>query len=143
MKSPTTEAREYIQEILTAEFKAERITVRSGFTDNSLAQNGVTAGVFPISEMPNYDDRLELHTSIGVDLLAVWDADPDVERIVDPSVIESYANRFRVALAAYEQTGTDSIWWFELNELNYDTDPTANITRFSATVVAHGTNPAP
>lgn len=142
MPAPTTQAREYIQDILNAEFKPERISVRAGFTDNSLAQYGVMAAVYPISEEPGQDVRLELRTAIGVDFLTVWEPDPDVERIVDPAVIEGYANRFRLALAAYQQTGTSDIWWFQLDELNYETDPTGNITRFSAVVTAYGQNPA-
>lgn len=140
VKSPTTQAREYIQSILNTEFANERISVRAGFTDNSLAQYGVVAAVYPLNEEPNFDDRLELLTTIGVDFLAVWEPDPDADRVVDPAVIETYAYRFRVALSEYKQTATSTIWWFSLNELIYDNDPTGNISRFTATIVAHGEN---
>ena len=140
--APTTQARQHIQDILNAEFKTERISVRVGFTDNSLAQYGLVAAVYPISEEPQPDDRLALLTTIGVDFLTIWEPDPDVDRIVDPATIEDYAYRFRTALGAYQQTGTSTIWWFQLEELTYETDPTGNISRFNAVVVAYGQNPA-
>jgi len=142
MPSPTTQARQHIQDILNAEFKTERISVRVGFTDNSLAQYGLVAAVYPIREEPQPDDRLALLTTIGVDFLTIWEPDPDVDRIVDPATIEGYAYRFRTALGAYQQTGTSDIWWFQLEELTYETDPTGNISRFNAVVVAYGQNPA-
>lgn len=142
MSAPSTTARQTVQSIISDEFSAERISVRPGFLDTSLGQYGPCAGVVPVSEEPNPDDRLQLITTLQVELYAMWEADPDPERIVDPATIEDYAYRFRTALGDYQQTPTSSIWWFRLDELTYDADPTGNISRFVAVVSAYGQNPA-
>ena len=138
--SPTTQAREHLIDILNTEFKSDRISVRPGFTDNSLGQTGLVAAVYSIGEEPNPDDRLALMTTLQVEFLSIWEPDPDVDRVVDPATIESYAHRFRTAVADYAQTGTSDIWWFQLEELTYETDPTGNYSRFSARFTAYGHN---
>jgi hypothetical protein len=138
--SPTTQAREHLIDILNTEFKSDRISVRPGFTDNSLGQTGLVAAVYSIGEEPSLEDRLALITTLQVEFLALWEPDPDIDRVVDPAVIESYAHRFRTAVAAYQQESTSDIWWFQLEEVTYEADPTGNYSRFSARFTAYGQN---
>ena len=142
MIAPSTVARRTVQEIIATEFKDENVQVRSGFADASLGQYGPVASVSPVSEEPGVDDRLQLVTTLALEFFASWQPETDPDIPVDPEVIESYVYRLRLALAAYTQTPDSTIWWFQLDEVVYEPDPTGNITRFVASVTAHGNNPA-
>lgn len=131
-----------MQQIITTEFKPENIQVRSGFADASLGQYGPVAAVSPIAEEPSPDNRLHLITSLALEFFASWQPEADPDIVVDPAVIESYVYRLRLALSTYTQPKTSTIWWFQLDEVIYEPDPTGNITRFVATITAHGDNPA-
>jgi len=142
MSSPATTARNTLITLLSAEFGPDNFAVRPDKLDKSLGFDGAVIGVYPIRERPNSRDRLELQTTIQVQLYGHWDPQTDPNEIVDPSTVEAWADRFRTMIGSYTQTGTSQVWWFQLDEIVYENDPTGNCTRFCATVMARGANPA-
>ena len=143
MSSPATTARTTLLTLLSNEFGSEGFAVRGDRLDRSLGFDGGVIGVSPVSEVPNSRDRLELLTTLSVQFFGAWSPETDPNEFVDPAAIESWAYRFRALVASYKQTGTSTIWWFQLNSISYEPDPTGNCTRFIASVVARGENPAP
>ena len=142
MSSPATAARTTLITLLTTEFGADNFVVRADKLDKSLGFDGAVSCVCPLRERPNSRARLELQTTIQVQLFGHWDPQTDPNEIVDPTTVEAWADRFRTMIGGYTQTGTSRVWWFQLDEIVYENDPTGNCTRFCATVIARGDNPA-
>jgi hypothetical protein len=128
--------------LLQAEFGSEGFAIRSDRLDISLGFDGGVIGVAPDSEIPNGSNRLELDTTLTVQFYGPWSEQSDPNEIVDPITVETWAWRFRMLISNYQQTGTSSVWYFQLGDLEYGDDPTGNCTRFIASVVARGENPA-
>lgn len=143
MSSPATSARLILIDLLSTEFGDDNFAVRPDRLDKALGFDGAVIGVHPLRERPNPADRLELMTTLQVQLYGHWNPQTDPNEIVDPVTVEAWANRFRTMIGAYTQTGTSDVWWFQLEEITYESDPTGNCTRFCATVTARGSNPAP
>jgi hypothetical protein len=141
MSSPATKVRSTLITLLTAEFGPDYFAVVPGKLDNSLGFDGAIIGVFPIRERPAGNDRLELQTTLQVQLFGNWNAQTDPHDIVDPAIVEGWAWRFGQMLANYKQTGDSTVWWFQLDSIDYQNDPTGSCTRFTATVTARGDNP--
>jgi hypothetical protein len=128
--------------LLSAEFGPDQFAVRPDRLDASLGHDGAVIGVYPVREMPNGSNRMELLTTLQVQLFGNWYHETDPNEVVDPSTVEAWAYRFREMIANYKQTGTSDVWWFQLDGIEYPNDPTGNITRFVATVTARGANSA-
>lgn len=141
MSSPATAARTALIDLLVDEFAADSFAVRSSRLDASLGHDGGVIGVSPLREMPNPSNRWELWTTLQVQFFAPWTPQTDPNEAVDPTPIEAWAWRFRQMIDQYQQTGTSDVWWFQLDTLDYGTDPTGNSTRFTAQVTARGENP--
>lgn len=142
MSSPATAARTTLISLLTAEFGSEGFAIRPDRLDKSLGFDGAVIGVSPVRERPNPQDRLELWTTLQVQLFGNWNPQTDPNEIVDPTTVEAWADRFRSMIGNYKQTGSSTVWWFQLDGIEYDNDPTGNCTRFTATVTARGQNSA-
>ena len=130
-------------DLLEAEFGPEHFAVRPDRLDTSLGFDGGVIGVSPDSEQPNPADRLELLTRVTIQFYGPWNPETDPNSYVDPAVVEAWAHRFRMMIADYTQTATSDVWWFQLDGIDYGDDPTGNCTRFIASVLARGSNPAP
>lgn len=143
MAVPETVARNALIAMINAEFTADDIAAVGDRLDTSLGQDGAKVGVSPLRSGPNTKQRLELLTEIQVQFYNRWDADGDPDRVVDPSVIEGYADRFRRAVDSQQPAGTPDVWWFTVERIDYPHDPTGNKTRFEALITAHGQNPNP
>ena len=142
MSSPATAARATLIDLLTTEFGSDNFAVKSDRLDRSLGIDGAVIGVSPVREVPNSANRLELLTTLQVQLFGGWSPQTDPNEVVDPTTVEAWAARFRSMIGSYQQTGTSTVWWFQLDAIEYSTDPTGNCTRFTATVTARGDNPA-
>jgi hypothetical protein len=129
-------------DLLQTEFGSEGFAIRSDRLDTSLGFDGGVIGVAPDRESPNSENRIELDTVLTVQFYGPWSSETDPNDIVDPVTVEAWAWRFRTLIANYQQTGTSSVWYFQLDDLEYGDDPTGNCTRFIASVVARGENPA-
>lgn len=141
MSSPATQARSILIDLLADEFGPDYFAVRPGKLDNSLGFEGAVIGVFPVRERPAGNDRRELQTTLQVQLFGNWNNQSDPYDIVDPAVVEGWAWRFGQMIANYTQTGDSTVWWFQLDSIEYQNDPTGGCTRFVATVTARGDNP--
>lgn len=141
MSSPATTARSTLIDLLVAEFGPDQFAVRPDRLDKALGYDCAVIGVYPVREMPNPRDRLELLTTLQVQVFGHWNPETDPNEVVDPVTAEAWAWRFRQMIANYKQTGTSDVWWFQLDTIDYQNDPTGNITRFVATVTARGGNP--
>lgn len=142
MSSPATTARSTLMSILETEFGSDNFAVRADRLDNSLGFDGAVIGVSPVREVVNATNRTELQTTLQVQLFGAWSQETDPYEIVDPTAVEGWADRLRRAIGAYQQTGTTDVWWFQLDRIEYSDDPTGNCTRFTATIMARGQNPA-
>jgi len=142
MSSPATNARLVLMSLLEEEFASDNFAIRPDRLDGSLGHDGAVIGVYPVREQPNPSDRMELMTTLQVQLFGAWTPQSDPNEVVDPTTAEQWAARFRQKIADYQGVGDATVWWFQLDGIEYVTDPTGNITRFTATVTARGANPA-
>lgn len=139
--APETTARLALINVIQTEFATEGFVVKGDHLHESLGMKGTVIGVSPNRSRPNNSRYIELETTILVQFYGKWDKNVNPEQSVDPTKIETYAERFRRALRTGDPNG-NSVWFFNLSDVNYPADPTGNKTRFEATVVAVGSNPA-
>jgi len=128
--------------LLEAEFASDYFAIRPDRLDSSLGHDGAVIGITPVREQPNPADRMELWTTLQVQVFGAWNPQSDPNEIVDPTTAEQWAARFRQMIADYTQTGDSTVWWFQLDAIEYTNDPTGSCTRFVATVTARGANSA-
>lgn len=138
--SPSTTVRAALKAILRAEFsEVELIDVR----DDKLhpAIQGPVAGIYPMSESEGRR-VLDQDTLVAVQVYLRWKPEIRPEQQVDPTTIESYAQRFREALytATHPMAGSAGVWDFRILRVEYEDDPTGNRSRFTAYVQAIGQN---
>lgn len=99
-------------------------------------------GVFPRSESEGRR-VLDQDTIVMVQLFLDWPRgrlDPKV--VIDPTVLEGYAERLREAhyTAGATFVGTGSFWDWRVARIDFLEDPTGQVTRFEATIKAIGQN---
>lgn len=140
--APETQAREGIITLLEAEYAVEKFPVRGDKLHGSLGSQGTVIGVYPVHTRPWARDQLVAGIEIAVQFFGRYDLKVDPEQRVDPTQIESYAERFRGALQEGVSGRNAEVWYFNLLGIDYPVDPTGNITRFVAKLLAYGNNSA-
>lgn len=140
--APETAARARLIELVEDEFKPETLEVRSDRLNESLGTEGPLAGVYPSNAAEHPRNGHVLDTLLAVQLFRQWDNAMDPTQTVDPAAIEEWAERFRRAVRAdLDESGFNShLWYFRVIKIEYNPDPTGNISRFVATVVAEAQN---
>jgi hypothetical protein len=141
--APETVARQRLIALLEAEFGGDGVTVKSDKLNESLAQDGHLAGVYPATATENQRQAIELDTVVYVQLFRQWNNLIDATQEVDPADIEEWAERFRRACQGDLGTvGDQHVWYFNVQRIEYPPDPSGNISRLLATVVVTGENSA-
>lgn len=140
--APETQARKGLIKLLKTEFAVEKIPVKGDKLHGSIGFEGAQIGVYPVRTSPWARDQLVADMEIAVQFFGKYDLKVDPLQVVDPTKIESFAERFRGALQEGVSGRNAEVWYFNLVRLVYPPDPTGNITRFVATLVAYGNNSA-
>lgn len=141
--APETAARNSLRALLTTTFghDSPTVQVKDDRLHASQGSKGTIVGISPIRSYPDTQNAQQLNIEILVQFYARWRKEINPEQSVDPAPAEAFAERFRTALRTGDPN-TNSVWFFRLSTLQYPPDPTGNITRFEATVVAVGNNTA-
>lgn len=140
--APETTARARLKALVEAEFDAETLTVLDDRLNESRAQDSHVAAVYPGASQENSRNGLVLDTTLFVQLFREWDNVLDAAQVVDPADIEEWAERLRRAIRDdLDAAGFDEhLWYFRVIKIEYNPDPTGNISRLVATVTTHSQN---
>jgi hypothetical protein len=142
--APETELRHRLIVILGEEFASEKIVFKNDKLHDSNGQKAAVGGVYPGPSTPA-SDGLVLSSTVYVQLFNQWHPKVDPLQEVDPSIIEEWAERIRRRCqtdAKNSVPGDSHGWYYEVKRIEYPQDPTGNITRLVATVVAQSQNSA-
>ena len=142
--SPYVEAAEALAAILDAEFTDLNIVTQHDNLHESLGYMGTVVGVAPEYERPQGTDAVVNEIYLKVKFYGMFIKDVDNQQTVDPRVAAIWAERFRRAVQAYNETapGSTTLWYMAVTSVDYPKDPTGNKSRFEATVRAYGQNTA-
>lgn len=139
--APETEARLALIDILNVEFAP--LAAEDDKLHGSVGDDGARIGVYPEYWTPRPGNMTVGEATLVVQYYDQWDKVVDNNQSVSPATIEMLAERFRRALQrGIQRPGTGTLWYFDLQRVEYLDDPTGNKSRFHATVVARGNNTA-
>lgn len=140
--APETALRKRIIEVLNTEFTADAIGFISDKLNSSLGQNGPVGAVYPGPAEEMMNQGMVLIVVSYVQLFHQWSPEVNPNQAVDPTLIETDAERIRRALHTADVTdpGTEHLWFYRVTKVEYPHDPTGNISRLEATVVASSQN---
>lgn len=141
--NPATIARTKLLAVLQAEFGSDAGTVVvSDILHKSLGRDGRTRiGISPAMENPLSSNEAVMVYTMLVQFYGPWKDKIDPNQTVDPTLIETKAERFKRAVRGNDPD-VDTAWYFKVNQIQYPHDPTGNATRFEARVQCVGTNTA-
>lgn len=142
--APETELRNRILAALNTEFSSDNITFISDKLHPSLGLNGAVGGVYPGNAEESFSNGLVLSATCYVQLYLPWTAQVDPKMTVDPTAIENMAERVRRTCLADDVAfaGSTQLWFYRVTRVEYPPDPTGNISRLQATVLAASQNSA-
>jgi hypothetical protein len=142
--APETAIRQRLIALITAEFADVPLEVRSDRLNESLAQDKPLGAVFPSQAAEDQRNGLVMDTTVVVQLFRQWDNALDAEQTVDPGDIEQWAERLRRAVRADIDAvpGDEHLWFYRVLKIDYNPDPSGNVTRLQATVLADAQNSA-
>lgn len=139
--APVTQLRTRLKAIIEDEF-GNTLPVKMGRLHE--AHPGPAAGIYPLTEVEGRQVLVQ-DTAAAVQVFLPWapprgQVRPDF--VADPAVLEEYAERLREAVygGTHPINATRGVWDLRLTRVDYQPDPTGQITRFTATVVAIGEN---
>lgn len=139
--SPFEAAAAAIQAIIAVEFAVEGFTAILDDIHESVGWNGPRIGIAPMYDIPKPDGYIVQETWIQLQFFNSWVKDINPDQTVDPSIIANFAERFRRrARTTSFNVGTQEVWYFNIERVDYPRDPTGNKTRFVATIRAFGQN---
>jgi len=131
--APETRAREHLKTLIEAEWPG--LTVKNDRLNQSLGQDGDLAATFPNVAQEDARDGLILDTTVTVQMFRKWSNDLDPEETVDPAGIEEWAERLRRAVKGdLSKQGEEHMWYFRIFRVEYNPDPSGNISRLEATI---------
>lgn len=129
--------------LIEDEFAAEGFKVVFDKLHESLGERRVEIGVFPVEDITRSDNAMVQETTLELRFLGLWSKKVDPTQLVNPTLVTTYAERFRRKLQETEGLVTapsGRAWFFLLNRVWYPDDPTGNKTRFYATIRVLGNN---
>lgn len=143
MSAPETDIRTYIKTVVEDEFSTEGWTVEADKIGRSAGMDGEThVAASPVRARENERVAIRLDIEVLLQVYLPYSATPDETIVVDPGVIEGYANRLRTALAPSGAMATDNLWGLRVTDVDFPDDPTGNKTRLEATIAGFADNPA-
>lgn len=134
-----SEARTRLKTAIQTEFAADQLTVLDDKLNRAIGQDGNYCGISPISEGPGPNAHT-LEAVVLVQIHQYFDAQINEYQLVDPASIEGWADRLRDCLRPEALTGTNTCWYFRIDDITYPDDPTGNKTRLEAKIKAFGPN---
>lgn len=141
--APETTVRGRLKTLLEEEFEEEGLAIRSDRLHESLGTDGPVGGVYPAQTAPNVSNEVILESVVHVQLFRKWTPEINPKQAVDPGDIEEWAERLRRACQAdHAAVGTKYLWFYSVVKIEYPADPSGNISRLIATVLARAQNPA-
>jgi hypothetical protein len=131
-----------LKTIIDTEFAPEGFTAIHDNLHESLGRERVAIGIAPVEDEVTDRNNVVQETLLEVKFYLVWKPEISPETQVNPFQIAEYAQRFRDACrqARNATPGTDMMWFYDVQRVQYPNDPTGNKTRFVATVRALGNN---
>lgn len=140
--SPYTEIAEALAALLDAEFDDMGIVTQHDHLHDSLGYMGAVVGVSPGAERPTTGQMVQSEIYAEVRYFDQWSKEVNNEQQVDPRIITEKAERFKRAVQQVQAStpGDKHVWFFDVLEITYPTDPTGNKSRFIAVVRAFGQN---
>lgn len=142
--APETQARAALHALLVSTFGGDHpatVQIKNDRLHPSQGSKGTVVGTSPVRSYPDQHNAQQLDIEILVQFFGRWRKEINPEQSVDPAAAEAFAERFRAALRDGDPD-TNGVWFFRLTSLDFPPDPTGNITRFEARVVAVGNNTA-
>lgn len=137
-----TAVRNRLIAMLEEEFEEEGLTIKSDRLHDSLGREGAIGGVYPNSSEEARGQGIVLESRVHVQLFRKWNAEVDPSQTVDPAAIEEWAERLRRKARTDNQApGDEHMWYFIIEKIEYPPDPSGNISRLHATVLARSQNP--
>ena len=142
MADPYEQVAVALKTIIDTEFAPENVSAIHDYLHGSLGTDAVWVGISPERWRPVPRDRNTLETYALVQYYDIWDKEIDPTQQVNPIKITNLAARFSQALQQQQAAvaGTEDVWYFDVEGIEFPNDPTDNKTRFHATVRAYGNN---
>jgi len=136
---PFTELSAIIENAVLDEFDDETYLV---FERDRLHESLGSDGRLHVGLSPTEDrsDNIELSMELMLQFYDTYNLEIDPQQHVDPSTVTNKAERLRRALADVRTTGTEHVWFFDVQTTRYPTDPTGNKSRFEMVIRARGNN---
>lgn len=135
--------RAYIKTAIETEFSAEGFTVENTKLLRAAGSDGRTRlATSPVTSRENDRVAVRLDVEVVLQFYLAFDATPDEDRTVDPSVIEGYADRVRTALAPSSSMATANLWGLRVTRVDFPDDPDGQKTRLEATIAGFANNKA-
>lgn len=131
-----------LETIVNQEFLEEQYVVKHDDIHESLGEDRTTIGIAPDDQTPRSDNRMIQETVVVVKWFGKYEARVDPTQHVDPRPITGRAERFLRACGAAEVTSSQGFWYFNVDRIEYPSDPTGNKTRFVAYIRAYSQNPS-
>lgn len=140
--SPTTALRAVLIAVLNAEFNPEEVVFADDKLHESMGSKGAVGAVYP-----NYEEQMFNNADVTTPFVTVqyydrYNLQIDPAQSVDPTIIETKAERFKRALQGANPGGSAVQWYPLIIRIDFPDDPTGNKTRFEATVRGHAQNTA-
>lgn len=132
-----------IKAVIDAQFNAEGFTAIHDCLHESLGQRSTAIGISPIRKVKMPRNQSVEQTFIWIQFYWLWKREISPETLVNPFTIAEYAERLEVALEAAQATvaGTNAVWYYNVDSVEFPRDPTGNKSRFEMTVRAFGDTP--
>lgn len=144
--APETALRTTLIELLEEEFKDDGFSFLDDAlhparaSSDELAEDEAIGGVYPSLASERAGAGVVQETTVFVQLFGYWKKEITPMQTVSPAAAEEWAERIRRAVERASFAADAHLWYFTVQRIEYPKDPTGNITRLVATVVAHSDN---
>lgn len=137
-----TQVRSRVKSIFATVFTSEGWTAADDRLTRAAGKDGTQAAVYPEAarERPGNVEILDI--PVVLQLYLAYDAVPDENIVVDPGIIEGYADRLRTGFQTQSGANDPDFWYLRLQRIEYPPDPTGNISRLEAYIVGEARNRA-
>jgi hypothetical protein len=128
--------------IFNAEFAAEGYVMIADNLHEALGRYRVDVGIAPVEDRAMSNNRMVQETWVEVKFYHLWTEEISPDTQVNPITITNYAERLRDALRVGQSVfaSDGSVWYFDVDRVQYPNDPTGNKSRFVMTIRAFGNN---
>ena len=138
-----TQTRDRVKEVIEDTFDTEGFTVSDDKLTRAAGMNGeAELAVYPELTSEDPDNVEHGVATVVLQLYCAYTAEPDETIVVDPGIIEGYADRIRTAFQSASGGNNPDLWWLRCVRIEFPDDPTGNKSRLEAIIEGHGQNRA-